>query len=162
MPICGRPGGCKETLSIRCCVWSDAEICLTFVARHLSSAGLPPLPRRIRSILTRSYPYTRARSSESASRPSAFPVPSRSTSRRKKDSRRPSSLAHDAIDRPFDATRSTACRLYLFVEDECWVSFQPAPLGFRASSRCTSIQRRFHSLQMRDRLHAWRRDLTFS
>src|ERR1700756_2186283 len=39
------------------------------------------------------------------------PAPRSSTQRRKTESRRPSSLATDPIERPLEATRSTACRL---------------------------------------------------
>src|SRR5213592_968679 len=39
------------------------------------------------------------------------PAPRNSTQRRNTESRRPSSLATDPIERPFEATRSTACRL---------------------------------------------------
>src|SRR6266850_2323539 len=39
------------------------------------------------------------------------PAPRNSTQRRNTESRRPSSLATDPIERPLEATRSTACRL---------------------------------------------------
>src|SRR3984893_4368522 len=39
------------------------------------------------------------------------PAPRSSTQRRSTESRRPSSLATDPIERPLEATRSTACRL---------------------------------------------------
>jgi hypothetical protein len=41
----------------------------------------------------------------------SYPVPSLSTQRRKTESRRPSSFATDVIERPLEATKSTACRL---------------------------------------------------
>jgi hypothetical protein len=41
----------------------------------------------------------------------------RSTQRRKTESRSPSSFATEPIDRPLDATSSTACRLYSSVND---------------------------------------------
>src|SRR6202790_3176654 len=45
------------------------------------------------------------------------PAPCCSTQRRNTESRRPSSLATDPIERPLEATRSTACRLYSSVND---------------------------------------------
>ena len=39
------------------------------------------------------------------------PAPRSSTQRRNTESRKPSSLATDPIERPLEATRSTACRL---------------------------------------------------
>src|SRR6202043_2251554 len=74
------------------------------------------------------------------------PAPRSSTQRRSTESRRPSSLATDPIERPLEATRSTACRLYSSVKDPRGRPSIRHLLALRAYYRCPSIRRRFTQL----------------
>src|SRR5947208_681465 len=71
------------------------------------------------------------------------PAPRSSTQRRNTDSRRPSSLATDPIERPLEATRSTACRLYSSVNDRRRRPSIRHLLAPRAYYRCPLKRGRF-------------------
>src|SRR5208283_5968848 len=72
------------------------------------------------------------------------PTPRFSTHRRNTESRRPSSFATDVTDRPLEATRSTACCLYSWLNDRRRRPSIRHLLALGAYYRCPLIRRRFN------------------